>query len=276
MSEAPSKRGRTWLNGLINKDGEAAYGRASILFGDAPLANETARFIAVVPDPKNRFPRARNGEVGLEQGWALAKLVHETVETDKSHEPRPIIAVVDVTSQAYGRREEMLGIQLACAAAADAYAQARLAGHVVIALLVGHAMSGAFLAHGYQANSIVALDDPGVLVHAMGKEAAARITRRTVAELDEMGNHIPPMSYDIRNYAKLGLLHSLVTGVNAEEPSASDLEKVRTVLAKCVVDVRASGKRDLSNRLTSSDARKLRAASIEVRKKLAEEWGADA
>jgi malonate decarboxylase gamma subunit len=39
----------------------------------------------------------------------------------------------------------------------------------VIALLVGKAMSGAFLAHGYQANRLIALRDPGVMVHAMGK-----------------------------------------------------------------------------------------------------------
>lgn len=272
MSDASSSRGRIWLNRLINKEGEAAFGRSSILYGDAPLGTDTARFIAVVPDPKNRFPRARKGEVGLEQGWALAKLVRETMKADKGQAPRPIIAVVDVPSQAYGRREEMLGIQLACAAAADAYAQARLAGHAVIALLVGHAMSGAFLAHGYQANRIVALDDPGVIVHAMGKEAAARITRRPISELDEVGNRIPPMSYDIRNYAKLGLLHKLISGVNAGEPTAADIEKVLGVLNESVADVKASGKRDLSCRLTSPEAQKLRAASIEVRKKLAEEW----
>jgi malonate decarboxylase gamma subunit len=48
----------------------------------------------------------------------------------------------------------LLGIHLACAAAVDAYASARLAGHPVIALLVGKAMSGAFLAHGYQAEYV--------------------------------------------------------------------------------------------------------------------------
>ena len=57
----------------------------------------------------------------------------------------------------------------------DGYARARLAGNPVIALLVGKAMSGAFLAHGYQAQRIIALRDPGVMVHAMGKAAAARI-----------------------------------------------------------------------------------------------------
>jgi len=85
--------------------------------------------------------------VGIDEGWALALHVRHAIAADHDGARRPIIAVVDVSSQAYGRREELLGIHLACAAAADAYASARLAGHPVIALLVGKAMSGAFLAH---------------------------------------------------------------------------------------------------------------------------------
>ncbi|HBF31881.1 biotin-independent malonate decarboxylase subunit gamma, partial [Rhizobium sp.] len=195
MSDANIGRGKLWLHRLTQFDGQAAFRQASVIHADAPLGPDTARFIAVVPDPYNRFPRVRNGEVGLEQGWGLAKLVRETMEADKGGKPRPIVAVVDVPSQAYGKREEMLGIQLACAAAADAYAQARLAGHPIVSLLVGKAMSGAFLAHGYQANRIVALNDKEVLVHAMGKQAAARITRRPGSELDQMGGRVPPMFY---------------------------------------------------------------------------------
>ena len=76
-------------------------------------------------------------------------------------------------------------IFLAAAAAADAYGSARLAGHV-ITLVVGHALSGAFLTHGYQANRILAFDDDGVMIHAMHKEAAARVTRRSVDELEKL------------------------------------------------------------------------------------------
>jgi malonate decarboxylase gamma subunit len=72
------------------------------------------------------------------------------------------------------RREETAAIFLAAAAAANAYADARVAGHPVISLVVGHAISGGFLTHGYQANRILALDDDGVIIHAMHKEAAAR------------------------------------------------------------------------------------------------------
>ena len=102
---------------------------------------------------RNRFPRARNGEVGLVEGWQLARAVRDVMTADAAQEKkRAIVAVIDVASQAYGRREEAYGIHLALAAAADAYAAARLAGHPVIGLIVGRAMSGALLAHGYQAN----------------------------------------------------------------------------------------------------------------------------
>jgi malonate decarboxylase gamma subunit len=275
MSTAASdSRGRIWLSALAGP-GTAVAGTSTVLTADAPLDGEIARFIAVVPDPANRFPRARHGEVGLEEGWGLAAAVRAVIEADCDQARRPIVALVDVTSQAYGRQEEMLGIHLACAAAADAYAAARLAGHPVVALLVGKAMSGAFLAHGYQANRILALADDGVLVHAMGREAAARVTRRTVAELDRLGEQVPPMAYGIRAYAGLGLLHRLIEGVSAEAPGEADVERVRAELAAAVADIRGSGTRDLSSRLTSPAARQSRAASIEVRRRLAEQWDAE-
>ena len=80
----------------------------------------------------------------------------------------------------------------------------------MISLLVGKAMSGAFLAHGYQANRIIALDSPEVMVHAMGKQAAARVTRRSVAELEMLGETFAPMAYDVRSFAKLGLLPAAI------------------------------------------------------------------
>jgi malonate decarboxylase gamma subunit len=182
--------------------------------------------------------------------------------------------VVDVKSQAYGYREEMLGIHLACAAAVDAYASARLAGHPVIALIVGPAMSGAFLAHGYQANRIVALDAPGTMVHAMGKEAAARVTRRSVEELDVLGETIIPMSYSMASFGKLGLLDELIEGVDADAPNAAQVARVHDVLARMVSEARAD-RRDLSHRLQGEAAQRTRAASIEVRKRLAQQWDAN-
>jgi malonate decarboxylase gamma subunit len=266
-----SRRGRIWFDALTGGAAANLSGLRSVCVADAALGGETARFIAVVPDAQNRFPRARAGEVGLDEGWALAHHVRATIAADNESTRRPIIAIVDVSSQAYGRREELLGIHLACAAAADAYASARLAGHPVIALLVGKAMSGAFLAHGYQANRIIALDSREVMVQAMGKQAAARVTRSSVEEMEKLGERIAPVAYDIRSYASLGLLHKLVEGIDADAPGRIDVDRVRAELVDAISDARA-GPADLACRLTSSAARKTRAASIEVRRRLAEQW----
>ncbi|MEB0020136.1 biotin-independent malonate decarboxylase subunit gamma, partial [Pseudomonas sp. RTB3] len=77
------------------------------------------------------------------------------------------------------------------------YSRARLAGHPVIALLVGKAKSGAFLAHRYQANRLIAMRDPGVMVHAMGKASSARVTLRTGEELEKLAASVPPKADDI-------------------------------------------------------------------------------
>ncbi|MCI0911544.1 biotin-independent malonate decarboxylase subunit gamma [Pseudomonas putida] len=258
-------RALNWLPGLAGGEALSGY-PASLRVIDGELDNRPARFIAVVPDAHNPFPRARNGEVGLLEGWALAKAVSEAIELDRDGEKRAIVAVIDVPSQAYGRREEALGIHQALAAAVQAYAQARLAGHPVIGLLVGKAMSGAFLAHGYQAQRLIALDDSGVMVHAMGKAAAARITLRSVDELEALAAEIPPMAYDLASYASLGLLWRRLRVDNADTPSASDLTQVRACLAEALRDI------GNSTELTSRLAGEHRSASREVRARLRSQW----
>ncbi|KTC14149.1 biotin-independent malonate decarboxylase subunit gamma [Pseudomonas marginalis ICMP 9505] len=257
-------RGLQWFNALSNGATPVDGLPASLKVADGVLGEHAVRFIAVVTDEHNRFPRARNGEVGLLEGWGLAKAVDAAIERG---DQRPIIAIVDVPSQAYGRREEALGIHQALAAAADSYARARLAGHPVIALLVGKAMSGAFLAHGYQANRLIALRDPGVMVHAMGKASAARVTLRSVEELEALAASVPPMAYDIDSYASLGLLWETLSVSQIEQPSADDVARVGDCLANAIKDVQAGGS-DLRGRLGAAN----RAASSHVRELLREQW----
>src|ERR1700678_3692845 len=216
MSEYTGVRGAAWFRILTGQASPMSGDPASVLTADVPLGSDNARFLCVVPDPHARFPCARQGQVGLEEAYTLATRVREVMELDSHNAKRPIIAIVDVKSQAYGRREETAAIFLAAAAAADAYGSARLAGHPVITLVVGQALSGGFLMHGYQANRILAFDDEGVMIHAMHKAAAARVTLRSVEELEKLAKKIVPMSYDIRDYAKLGLLYKLLHVENPE------------------------------------------------------------
>ncbi|ANI80966.1 biotin-independent malonate decarboxylase subunit gamma [Kosakonia oryzae] len=260
-------RGALWLEKLAPNAQRLSGLCPSVQAADGQVNGEAVRFIAVVPDANNHYPRAAKGEVGLLEGWTLAKVVSETVAADaNSSMKRPIIAVIDVPSQAYGRREEAFGIHQALAGAAAAYANARLAGHPVIGMIVGKAMSGAFLAHGYQANRLIAFNDSGVLIHAMGKDSAARITLRTVEALEKLAATIPPMAYDISNYATLGLLSDLLNISNPDAPSESDLAQVKNTLQQAIKDARQDT--TLKNRLGADNRR----SSALVRERMKASW----
>ena len=271
MNSEAGIRGLMWFRALTGRDRPLPGDPPSVLVADEELGGEHVRFLCVVPDHNGRFPCARHGEVGLEEAYTLAVRVREVMREPGQVNKRPIVAIVDLKSQAYGRREETAAIYLAAAAAADAYGSARLAGHPVITLVVGQALSGGFLTHGYQANRILALDDPGVVIHAMHKAAAARITRRSVKELEALAGRIVPMSYDIRDFAKLGLLHKLLHAQNPGAPTPDDLAMVRSELIEAIQDARLKPF-DLGNRLESKEAKDTRRASLVVHRKLQEQW----
>jgi malonate decarboxylase gamma subunit len=264
-------RGRTWVAALTGGAEPVPSYPPSVLVADSTLDGQPARYIAVVPDPNNRFPRARNGEVGLVEGWQVARAVRELLNAEQNHRCKSaIIAVIDVTSQAYGRREEAFGIHQALAAAAAAYADARLAGHPVIGLIVGKAISGGFLAHGYQANRLLAFSDAGVMVHAMGKQSAARITMRSVEALETLAATVPPMAYDIGNYASLGLLSRRLNPENPDRPNAADIQAVREALEQALADIQSDPDRGLTGRLGAGN----REASTRVREEMRRQWAA--
>jgi len=101
------------LEALAGKQAKHVPSVSSVLVADTTLQKDRVRFLAIVPDPNNRFPCARQGQVGLQEGWNLAKQVRDVIKADENGGKRAIIAIVDVPSQAYGRREELLGIFLA-------------------------------------------------------------------------------------------------------------------------------------------------------------------
>ena len=105
------------------------------------------------------------------------------------------------------------------------------------------------------------------MVHAMGKESAARVTLRSVDELEKLAASIPPMAYDIENYASLGLLWETLSVSQIEQPSSSDISHVQDVLNNAIQDVQVTGV-DLRSRLGASN----RQASSKVRELLRAQW----
>jgi Malonate decarboxylase gamma subunit (MdcE) len=105
----------------------------------------------------------------------------------------------------------------------------------------------------------------------MHAAAAARITLRTVQELDELAKTVLPMSYDVRDSAKLGFCDGLLSIENPDTPTEEDVTTVGTAIAGAVRRAR-SGPVDLSNRLDSEAAIQTRQVSRAVRDLLRARW----
>ncbi|MBF4176172.1 biotin-independent malonate decarboxylase subunit beta [Lacticaseibacillus paracasei] len=244
-------RGRNWFE-LLTGIKNAKSDQSTVLHAQA----DGREYIAIVPDENNRFPRVRHGEAGLQEGYTVASVVNDLIkdDTDKPADQKtPIVIIVDVPSQAYGYKEELIGIHMSLAASASAYARARQAGHKVVSFIPGDAVSGGFLAQGLQSNRLVALDDLDITIQAMSKASSARITQRTITELEEATKHVPAMAYDIENYQKLGALYNLIKGVKGYDHDEQAVATVKAALDDAFKSLEDASS-DLSFRYTNDIA----------------------
>jgi malonate decarboxylase beta subunit len=260
-------RGAAWLEALSVNGVHSVLGVPSVLCAQVALGDEEALGFAVVPDPESRLERASHGEMGLEQSLALAACLQAVIAEDKIHgNRRTLLAIVDTPGQALGRFEETHCISFACAAAVEAYAQARREGHPVLTLVAGGAFSGSFLSHGMQADYIVALAGKGVSMQAMTARSIARITRRTLAEVESTAARVMPMSYAIADAHRLGIIDELLS-VSADSTGNSEREHVREALRHHLQSIRAG-------RTERGDLRDnpYRAATVQVRHGMRKQW----
>ena len=259
-------RGEIWARTLLEAPAPARGTTPSLVAFDGSIAGLPWRAASIVPNETGRFPRARGGEAGLDEALALADAVRDAPDD------AAILAIVDVPGQAFGRREEAAGIHLALAAAVDAYATRRRAGTPVFALLVGRAISGAFLAHGMQAGWIGALRDPGVDVHVMSARSVARVTRATPEEVARVATVVPATARNIETFARFGAIDELFDVRDPAEPTARELALVRASLARA----RAAGlgTRAPRERLAAPTAARLRSAAIDIRARIDAAWDA--
>jgi malonate decarboxylase beta subunit len=266
---APS-RGFKWFHALMENFDPVVHGE-SVLAADVPWGTEIVRAISVVPNSSARFPRAREGQVGLEEGWGVAQVVWEAIKSDNGKIRRAILAIVDVPGQAFGLEEEALGIHLSLAAAADAYIAARQSGHPVVTLIVGKAISGAFLAHGLQGSEILALDHGSIEIHVMSEASVARVTRRSPEEVAALARIVPSTARDVRSFAGLGGVDLLLEVSNPDVPDAQSVERIRMEILQAIQRVRASAKE--TRRRVDEHASKLsRKMSRRVRQEIEAQW----
>jgi len=269
-SSSEPSRGLQWFNALIENYVPVAKGK-SVLVEDVQWGNELVRAISVVPDPNARFPQARQGQVGLEEGWGIAQAIWEAIKSDEGKMRRALLAIVDVPGQAFGFHEEAVGIHLSLAAAVDAYIAARELGHPIVTLIVGKAISGAFLAHGLQASEILALDDDRLEIHVMSEASVARVTRRSPKQVSELARIAPSTARDVRSFAELGGVDRLLRVNNPDLPDAQSVESVRGEILEAIQRVRAVPK-EPRTRVDLHSAEVTRKMSRRVRQEIETEW----
>ena len=166
----------------------------------------------------------------------------------------------------------MIGINVALASSAAAYAKARQAGHPVIDFIPGDAVSGGFLAHGLQSNRMIALGDDSITIQAMSKASAARITLRTIEELEEATKHVPAMAYDVFNYTKLGALYKRIDSIKSWDASAKNVVRIQKEIDAAIESTKGQPT-DLSYRYTNEIAVKEgRVATLKMRKAVEDQW----
>ncbi|HFF9809983.1 TPA: biotin-independent malonate decarboxylase subunit gamma [Klebsiella pneumoniae] len=157
------------------------YGPGAVV-GSARINGEICTVIANDAMTFNpRFPVVYAGVIGLEEGYKMALAVYRTLAMDKDKpvgEKRPLVLIVDTPGNGPGKLEEIIGMNKATGAYQLALAEARHAGHPIIAMVIGRAISGAFLCHGLQADHILSLTSEfGTMIHVMPLSSIARITR---------------------------------------------------------------------------------------------------
>jgi biotin-independent malonate decarboxylase gamma subunit len=242
-----------------------------VIYADAELGSVPFRALAIVPNPQARFPRARAGDFGIEEGWALADCIRSVTNSGSKQNPTALLAVIDVPGQAFGREEEALGLHRSLAAAVDAYATARSLGNPVVALVVGKAISGAFLAHGLQAGKIFGLESSDIEVHVMSRSSVARVTRRSVEEVIRMESQVRATARDVHSFAALGGFDKLLPCDSAESPSPADVSRVRSEVLAAFQELLAKPT-EPRNRLDHPAAAESRKLSRFVREQLEAQW----
>lgn len=221
---------------------EVDYGPGSVV-GTALMNGVATTIIANDAYAFNeRFPVVFGGVIGLEEGYKMATAVYKTMEADKEKslsEKRPIVLIVDTPGNGPGKMEEIAGMNKSTGGYQLALAEARKAGHPIVAMVIGRAISGAFLCHGLQADHILALSkDYGTMIHVMPLTSIARITKMDIERLEVLSETNPVFAAGVNFFYKLGGVQEVVEKV----------EDMRDVILKHIQEVKqlkAEGKFEL-------------------------------
>ncbi len=166
-----------------------------------------------------KFPVVYAGIIGLEEGYKMALAVYHSIEADRDRAPgekRALVLIVDTPGNGAGKLEEMAGMNKATGAYQMALAEARKAGHPIVAIVVGRAISGGFLCHGLQADHVLSLAAAfNTMIHVMPLTSIARITRLNIEWLQELAKSNPVFAAGPDFFYRLGGVEELVDSIPA-------------------------------------------------------------
>jgi len=188
------------------------------VIGSGTLNGRTATVIsndAMKGNP--RFPVVYAGVIGMEEGYKMAMAVYKTIEADRekpAEQKRPLVLIVDSPGNGPGKLEEIFGMNKSTGAYQLALTEARQHGHPVIAMIIGRAISGAFLCHGLQADHILTLSkDFGTMIHVMPLSSIARITKRDLETLEELSATNPVFASGADFFYRLGGVEEIIENI---------------------------------------------------------------
>lgn len=165
-----------------------------------------------------RFPVVYAGIIGMEEAYKMALAVYSTIEADADKplgQKRPLVLIVDTPGNGPGKVEEIFGMNKATGAYQLSLAEAREQGHPVVAMVIGRAISGAFLCHGLQADHILSLSEEyQTMIHVMPLAGIARITKRDMESLTELSRTNPVFASGAGFFYQLGGVEELVMSVD--------------------------------------------------------------
>lgn len=195
------------------------YGPGAVV-GTGSLYGQTVTVLANDAEAMNpRFPVVYFGVIGMEEAYKMASAVYESILADADKpmgEKRPLILIVDTPGNGPGKVEEIIGMNKATGAYQLALAEARKAGHPVIAIVIGRAISGAFLCHGLQADHILALKkEYGTVIHVMPLTSISRITKIDIEQLTEMSQTNPVFASGVDFFYRLGGVEEIISDITS-------------------------------------------------------------
>lgn len=220
-------------NRVGNETVDGDFGPGAVV-GTAQLNGAPVTVIANDAQAINpRFPVVYFGVIGMEEAYKMAAAVYQTMEADADkpvEQKRALVLIVDTPGNGPGKVEEIMGMNKATGAYQLALAEARKAGHPIVAMVIGRAISGAFLCHGLQADHILALPkEYGTVIHVMPLSSISRITKMDIESLSELSQRSPVFASGVDFFYRLG-------GVEEIVPSP---EEMRSYVSKHVDEIRA-------------------------------------